>query len=273
MAHMNFCHRSLFIAAALLLIGMNSSAVVLDWGNLPGGQSWTNGDLTNSFNVDATNAGNDITVAVASSGVAWTSGFPQNSQVIAGSTIADNDALSLRLRTPGMVNTSNSISVTLTFNYAAGVNNVSFTLFDIDAVSDTESNTGYIDRISAISATPLSGAPNSVALTATNASNTVTTLTGSGTLGMMVDGNVAAGNITNHNGDVTFTSDATPITSITFTWNNPGPDYFNGQIISLANISFTPVPEVGGGFGALLLCGGILTTWRRRPATRMLAAA
>jgi hypothetical protein len=259
-------------AIALLLIGSNASAVILDWGNLPSGQSWVNGDLSNAFNVDATNPGNDITVSVASSGVPFSSGYPQNSQVIPGSMIASNDAFSLRLRTTGMVNSTNSITVTINFNYALGVNNVTFSLFDIDAVADLESNTGYIDNISAISATAVGG--GLVALTATNANNTVTTLAGSGTLGMTATGNVPAGNITDHSGDVTLSTDGTPITSITFTWNNPGPDFFNGQIIALGNISFTSVvPEVGSGLGALCLCGGVLPLWRRRPSPRVVAAA
>lgn len=265
--------RTLLVITALKALAMTSSAVVLDWNNLPVGQPWTNGSLSNSFDVDATNAGNDITVGVVSNGVTLATGYPQNA---VSATIAGGDASYLRLNTTaGMVNSSNSVSVTITFNYALGVNNVTLSLLDIDATADTESGTGYIDRISAISATPLGGPANSVALTGTNTSNVVTTLTGSGTLGMEVQGNVAAGNISTHNGDVTFTSDGTPITSITFTWNNPGPDYFNGQIIALGNITFTaaPVPEIGSSFGALATCGGLLAAWRRRPARQGLAAA
>lgn len=262
--------RTLLLIMALKALAMTSSAVVLDWGNLP--VAWANGDTTGSFDVDATNAGNDITVGVVSNGVTFATGYPQNA---VSATIAGGDASYLRLNTATMVNSSNSVTVTITFSYALGVKNVTFSLLDIDAVADTESGTGYIDRISAISATPLSGAPNSVALTATNTSSTVTTLTGSGTLGMEVQGNTTAGNISTHNGDVTFSSDGTPITSITFTWNNPGPDYFNGQIIALGNISFTaaPVPEIGSSFGALATCGGLLAAWRRRPARQGLAAA
>lgn len=268
---MKFLIRTLVLLTTLKALAMTSSAVVLDWSNLPGGQPWANGSLTNSFDVDATNAGNDITVAVqANGGVAFSTGYPANSSTVGG-TIANNDASSLRLRTATMIDTNGSVSVTITFNYAQGVNNVSFSILDVDA---STGDSGYVDKISAITATPLGGPANSVALTGTNASNTVTTLTGSGTLGMAVQGNLPASGVTDHTGDVTFTSDATPITSITFTWSNPGPQ-FDPQIIALSNISFSvaPVPEIGSSFGALATCGGLFAAWRRRPARRDLAAA
>ncbi len=267
---LNFTRTLLFIMA-LKALAMTSSAVILDWSNLPGGATWTTGSLTNSFDPDATNAGNDIMISVqTNNGVAFSTGYPVNSSSVGG-TVANNDASSLRLRTPTMIDTNGSVSVTITFAYAQGVNNVSFSILDVDA---STGDSGYVDRISAITATPVGGPANSVALTGVNASNTVTTLTGSGTLGMEVQGNLPASGVTDHTGDVTFTSGATAITSITFTWNNPGPQ-FDPQIIALGNISFTaaPVPEIGSSFGALATCGGLLAAWRRRPARRGLAVA
>ncbi len=260
--------RTLLFITAMKALSMTSSAVVLDWNSLP--SAWSAGATSGSFDVDATNAGNDITVAVqANNGVAFSSGYPVNSSTVGG-TIADNDTSSLRLRTATMIDTNGSVSVTISFSYAQGVNNVSFSILDVDA---STGDSGYIDRISAITATPVSGAPNSIALTGVNASSTVTTLTGSGTLGMEVQGNLPASGVTDHTGDVTFSTDGTPITSITFTWNNPGPQ-FDPQIIALSNISFSaaPVPEIGSSFGALATCGGLLAGWRRR-VRRGLAAA
>lgn len=253
--------RTLLLVTAAKTLTLTSSATVLDWSNLPGGQSWTNGDLTNSFNVDPGNAGNDITVSVASNSAPLSSGFPQNSNTAAGVV---HDANYLSIKTSGMVNSSNSVSVTINFNYAAGVNNVSFTVLDVDAIN---ADSSYIDRISAISATPVGGPANSLALTGVNADNTVTTLSGSGTLAMEVQGIVGPG-VSDHKGDVVFTTDGTPITSITFTWNNPGP-FFDPQIIALGNISFSPVPvpEIGSSLGALTMCAS-LGAWRRRPAQR-----
>ncbi len=264
--------RTLLIVTALKALTMTSSAVVLDWSSLPGGATWASGSLSNSFDPDATNAGNDITIAVqANGGVAFSAGYPVNSSTVGG-TIANNDASSLRLRTATMIDTNGSVSVTITFNYAQGVNNVSFSILDVDA---STGDSGYVDRISSITATPVGGPANSVALTGVNASSTVTTLTGSGTLGMEVQGNLPASGVTDHTGDFTISSDATtPITSITFTWNNPGPQ-FDPQIIALGNISFTaaPVPEIGSSLGALATCGGLFAAWRRRPARRDLAVA
>ena len=247
---------------ALILLPIQSCrAVILDW--TQPSITWAGGTLSKSFDIDPSNAGNDITIAIVYTGAGQTSGFPINT-VTGSSVIGDNDASRLQIRTTGMGGTNpvtNSVTFTITFNYAAGVNNASFTLIDVDATT-----TGWIDRFSSINATPVTGSPNSVALTATNASSAVTTVTGSGTTGMTVVGLTAAGNITNHTGDVTFNTPSTPITSLTFNWNNPGPNLAS-QVIGLSNISFTPVPEIGSAIGALSLCGGLIAFARRRKTT------
>ena len=109
--------RTVLAITVLKVLAMTSSAVVLDWSNLPGGATWASGSLSNSFDPDATNAGNDITVTVqANGGVAFSAGYPVNSSS-AGGTIANNDASSLRLRTATMIDTNGSISVTITFTW------------------------------------------------------------------------------------------------------------------------------------------------------------
>ena len=224
--------------------------------------TWAAGTLTKSFDIDPANAGNDITITVAYNGAGQTAGYPVNTAVGA-SVVGSNDASRLQVRTPGMGGTNpatNSVTFTITFNYAAGVQNAGFTLIDVDRQAGT-----WIDRFSSINGTPVTGSPNSVAFTATSASTSVATVTGSGTLGMVVQG--VGVNITDHTGDVTVATGATAITSLTFNWNNPGPD-LGGQVIALSNISFTPVvPEIGSATGALSLCGGLLAFARRRKNT------
>jgi hypothetical protein len=247
------------ILLAMLVLAARSSAIVLNWGSLPSGQSWTDGATSGSFNTDAANPGNDITISAVATGVSWTSGFPKNAADDGQSVVGNNDASTLHLRTPTFNNHTSTITVTITFNYTAGVNNVSFTLIDIDA---TTSGTGWIDGIKSVSATTVSN--TQIAMNATSANTSVTTVSGSGTLGMTVVGLTAAGNITDHSGDVTFTSGTTAIKSITFTWYNPTGGELGGQVIALGNISYTPVPEVGSSVGSLALCGGLLAFWRRR---------
>lgn len=252
-------HRFIITLALLILSSMHSAAIVLNWGSLPSGQSWTNGATSGSFNPDAGNAGNDITIAIAATGAPLTANFPQNSQVDGQSVVGSNDAFSLHIRTPGFVNNTNTITFTITFNYALGVNNVSFNLIDVDA---TTAGTGWIDGFKSISATTVGN--TQIALNATSANSSVALVSGSGTLGMTVTGQTAAGNVTDHSGDVTFTSGTTLIKSLTFTWFSPAPSALGGQVIALGNIGFNPVPEVGSSMGALALCGGVAAVWRRR---------
>ncbi|MEO6739095.1 MAG: hypothetical protein ABIP20_02520 [Chthoniobacteraceae bacterium] len=264
--------RTVAAAFLLLLTTSASHAVVMDWTQAYASTAWTQGaassTTTNSYNNDAANTGNDITIAIASSaGVTWNAGYPKNVQANGTTVVGSDDASRLQMFVSTMTASANTISVTITFNYAAGVTNVSFPILDIDA-----SGTGnrYTDRIATINATPVVGSPNSVALTAVNVSNAVTTVAGSGTLGMSVTGVTSGGNIADHTGDVTFSTGATAIKSITFTWNNPGGNGFQQQIIALGNITYTPVPvpEIGSSLGALALCGGLAGVGRfrqRRP--------
>jgi hypothetical protein len=255
------------ILVILLFSAATGFAVVLDWGNLPGGATWADGATTGSFNTDLENPGNDITVTVTkTAGVSFTADFPKNAADDGVSVIGNNDASTLHLRVPTFVDHVNTITVTITFNYAAGVRNAAFNLIDIDA---TTNNTGWIDGIKNISATNL--ANTAVAMSATSVNGTVTTVSGSGTLGMTVQGNTGAGNINDHSGDVNFTSGGVnAIKSLTFQWYNPDPGELGGQVISLGNVSYTPVvPEVGSSLGAIALWLGLVAFWRRRPAARI----
>ncbi len=251
--------KALIVSSLLCFFRIAScQAVVLDW--TQPAITWAGGTLSKSYDIDPSNAGNDITVTVAFTGAGQTAGYPINTAA-GSSVIGSNDATRLQIRTTGMGGTNpatNNVTITITFNYAFGVNNVGFTLIDVDKSTGT---TGWIDRFSSITATPVTGSPNSVPLTATSANTSVATVTGSGTLGMTVQG--VGVNVTDHTGDVTFATGAPPIQSLTLNWNNPGPN-LGSQVIAISNISFTPVPEVGTASGALCMCGGLLAFVRRR---------
>jgi len=157
-----------------------------------------------------------------------------------------------------MVNSSNTITLTITFlgTYSTGAYVTNLTLFDVDA------STTFTDRVTI---TALNGA-TPVTLTASNNSALGTpsnTITGSGTTSVVALGSTTVGDISNARGDVYVNTGNQRVTTMTFVWNNPGPN-FGGQAIDLGNITFTP--EVGGCSAALALCGGLLAFGRRRAA-------
>ena len=255
--------RAIAAAFVLLLTTAASRAVLLDWAALPSGQSWTQGALTGSFNLDGV-AGNDIQISIVSSGVTFASDatgtYPQN---IADAAI-NSSVKGLQLWTSaGMTNSTNKVTVTISFlgTYATGTP-VSLTLFDVDATS-----TSFIDKISV---TAVNGA-TPVNLTATFAGTGTqsNTITGSGGANPIITGLTSVGNISNSQGNVLISSGTASVTSITFVWNNPGPN-FGGQAIDLGNINFAP--EVGSSTVALALCAGLLIFGRRRRSAARLAA-
>lgn len=254
---------SAFAAAFILLLTtVASRAVLLDWAALPGGQTWANGSTTNQYNLDGV-AGNDIQITITkSAGITWATepsngqSYPQNF----ADPVIENGVRGLQMWTSaGMVNSTNNITVTITFlgTYATGAYVQNLTLFDVDA-SGT-----FIDKVT-ISA--LKGA-TPVTLTATNnsaAGTPANTISGSGSTSVVALGSTAVGNITNTQGDVYVNTGNQLVTSITLVWNNPGPN-FGSQAIDLGNITFTP--EVGSSTAALALCGGLLVFGRRRQTT------
>ena len=258
------CLRAFAAALVLLLTTAAGHAVLLDWAALPSGQSWTQGALTGSFNLDGV-AGNDIQISIVSSGVTFasdgTGAYPQN---IADSAI-NNSVKGLQLWTSaGMTNSTNKITVTISFlgTYATGTP-VSLTLFDVDA-----NTTSFIDKVSV---TAVNGA-TPVNLTATFAGTGTqsNSITGSGGSNPVITGLTGVGNITTSQGNVLISSGTASVTSLTFVWNNPGPTNFGGQAIDLGNINFAP--EVGSSSAALVLCGGLLAFGRRRQSATRAAA-
>ena len=257
----SFHLRAIAAGFALLLTTAASRAVLLDWAALPGGQTWVNGTTSNQYNLDGV-AGNDIQITITkSAGITWATepsngqNYPQNF----ADPVIESGVRGLQMWTSaGMVNSTNNITVTITFlgTYATGAYVQNLTLFDVDASGS------FIDRVNI---TALKGA-TPVTLTATNNSALGTpanTITGSGTTSVVALGNTAVGNVTNAQGDVYVNTGNQLVTSITFVWNNPGPN-FGSQAIDLGNITFTP--EVGSGSAALLLCGGLLAFGRRAAA-------
>ncbi|MEY2564282.1 MAG: hypothetical protein QOH88_2475 [Verrucomicrobiota bacterium] len=232
---------SAFALGALLLgaSATNSSALVLDWSAV----SWTN-QYSNTFDVDP-NVINDITVKMTGNLNRFTNDTTSGVATPAITTTLQGGLGAVpALQLAANLGTNSLITVSVDFSaqYTQGVENVSFTLFDIDAGAD-------LDRIINIYATALDGTTH-LAATISNLGSTVT-LTGTG-LTQVLSGNAPSPD-TSANGNATFSFGANAIIGFSFSWENSnGPPKY--QDIAMGNISFTPVPEVNPTVAAATAC-------------------
>jgi hypothetical protein len=222
----------------------SAPAVLVDWSAL----SWPAGSLSNSYDVDPANSGNDVTVTIGGDTgqlqPSLASGSPQTpaiTRAFDGGLGTSPYTLELALDL-----TSNAQSVTFTLNfsalYAAGVSNVSFTIFDIDA--NNTSSSKYQDVISGIHATSTTG--TMIAPTITNVGPNVS-LTGTG-LNQVLTGQTTTSDLGAGSGaaNATISFNTTNISSVTFTYGSSGlfadPTY---QHIGIYNIDYEVIPEPG----------------------------
>jgi hypothetical protein len=262
------------VALLFCLLPGRVSAVLVDWST----QTWTPGSLSNSFDVDPGNPGNDVTVTVSGdtgqlqpSLVAPNAQTPAITGALDGGFSPSHVNLELALN---LANNTQAVTVTVNFSalYVLGVSNVSFKLFDID-FSNATGNT-YQDVIKSITATSILGA--TIAPTITNVGANVS-LTGSGTnqtlsgLVSTVDKGVGS-----DAGNATITFNATGIASITFTYTGGAlfadPTY---QHIGIDNIDYSVVPETNPAPYSFIVCAGLAVwttlqhrTKKRRAETR-----
>ena len=232
---------------------------MVDWDTL----TWTPGALTNSFDVDSGNAGNDVTVSVSGDTAALTTSLVTGTPMTPAITRGFDGGFSPGHNTLELaVNfASNAQALTVTINFAAsytnGVAYVSFNLFDID-FANSSGNT-YQDLIKSISATSTTGTSIAPTITGVGAN---TTLAGTG-LTQTLTGNTStvdtgAGS---GNANATITFNATNIKSIAFTYSSTSmfanPTY---QHIGIDDITYTVVPEINASWLSLFLCTS-LATW------------
>jgi len=229
-----------------------ASAATLNWDNL----TWAPGSLTNSYHVDSATPtnNNDITVAL-SGNTTFQSGYPVVSNSITGGIAGSTSFPNTNSLILGMIfaDKSKTLTVTITFNYAAGVSNVNFNLFDIDQSGN------YQDQISAISGS----------FGSTNYTPTITGSPANTVSGATVTGNSAAGD-TSSNGNVSIDFGTDLLTSVTFTLGNgnSASRHPGNQSIGIYDINFSPkrVPEVGPGIAAIAVIAlVILPHFRRKP--------
>ena len=226
----------------------------MNWGSV----AWVPGSLTNSYDIDPAQPGNDVTVTVSDNTGQLqpevVSPFPMTPAITTnfqGGLVTAPSSLNLAVN---FTNQSERITVTIDFSaqYALGVQNVSFTIFDIDFANAGAST--YQDQLRNIVATSIDGT-TLVAPTITTSSNN--TLSGSG-LSQVVDGTVSTVDTgpASGNGNVTISFGTTAIKSFTFTYGSgsgtvPDPTL---EHIGVYDISFTPVPEINPAWSAIGSC-------------------
>ena len=245
--------RVLLVCGSISLLASAADAITLDWDTV----TWTAGSLTNSYDVDAAKPGNDITVTVSGNTTQLQnelSGGPMTPAITAnfeGGTGSPQNSLCLAVN---FANQSQAVSVTVNFSalYTLGVQNVSFTLFDID-FSNVSGNQ-YQDQLRGIQAIDMNG--NAVAATITTSANN--TLTGTG-LTQVVNGITSTTDLGpgSGNGNVIISFGATAIKSFTFTYGSGGPSGVPDptyQHVGISDITFTPVPELNPAWSAVGSC-------------------
>jgi hypothetical protein len=254
--------RACLIVVALLNVtpAVTKASVVFDWPSSPG---WTAGSptagqtLTQSFT--SVNP-NDITVAINNSGAGpqgmnLQAGYPQISANPLTNGLSGVDGLQLYVSSSTAVGTF----IKTTISFATPVINLSFQIWDVDAVSGQ-----FADKISNIQAITDLGAtvgPSSV----TSAVPGYNTITGTG-LSTVILGTANANNSTNQ-GAITVTFSG-PITQFSFEWSNNDPA-LGAQAIAIGPLTYTPVPEFNTACLSWSLCLVAILfeqLWRRTTA-------
>jgi hypothetical protein len=213
-----FARRYFPLFLCILTFASAAQAVTLDWDTV----AWTPGSLTNSYDIDPSKAGNDITVTVSGNTaqlqpevVAPNPMTPAVTTDFEGGLGTAQNTLCLPVN---FTDQSQFVTVTVDFSalYTEGVQYVSFTLFDIDFAAASGSN--YQDLLRSIIATSIDGTTQVAAAITPGANNS---LTGSG-LTQVVNGMVSTpdNGPGSGNGNVTISFGPTAIRSFTFTYGS-----------------------------------------------------
>jgi hypothetical protein len=259
--------RVLFAAVLLLLSGSNATAVVLDWDTV----TWTNGSLSNTYDIDSDNPGNDVTVSV--SGNTSQLGREPTGEMTPALTTNVTGGLSPAQKTLtiflDLTSTTQAVTLLVDFTgfYPQGVQSVSFSLFDIDFANEGGNGADFRDQLRSITGIAVGGAVVSPTIT-TSAGNS---LTGTG-VNQVVNGIATIGD-TAAGGNVLIDFGATALTSFTFTYGSGATQKNDptGQHMGLHDITFTPVPEINPAVAGALSCfaaTGLMFLHRARVKSR-----
>lgn len=248
------------IVCFLFLLSTGVDGTQLIWNQV----TWTPRALTNSFDIDATNPGDDIRITITGDVDFLTGNNPQISDTVRGGFPAGTNSLEL---TSTFETIYQQWTLTCEFLYSGGASNVSFTIFDIDSIT-TPPPSDQLRNIYGIAA----GTTNPVApLIIGSADNSVT---GTG-IYQTVTG--TSPNINDEPyGNVYISYSNVAISSFTYTMgmatNEGDVNRLRSMHNSLYNIFYTGnvvVPETGVGLAPAMLGGFalVLLALRKRRAS------
>lgn len=257
----------LAVMLALAFVCETASGVTLDWDTV----AWANGSTLNSYDIDGTRPGNDLTVQlVGNNGATFATDITTNPQIqtpAVATVFQGGLAVTEKTLVVGLNLTSNTQSITLSLdfiNYPAGVENLTFKIFDVD-YSNASGNT-YQDLISNIRGLSADGV-TWIAPTITTSNSNM--LSGIG-LTQTVTGtaSVADTGATSGNGNVIISFGNAAITRFEFTYGSGAafadPTF---QHVGFYDFSFTPVPEMNPAwiaFGSCFAAFGVVLQRRAR---------
>jgi hypothetical protein len=237
--------RFCLVLALCLTAAAAKGSIVFNWPVSPG---WTAGSpgpgVTASQQFTSVNP-NDITVDVNNnganvSGATWQTNYPQiSANPLTGGLSGVN---ALQLYVASQANVASVVRTTVTF--ATPVINLSFQIWDVDAVAGQ-----FADKISNIQALAQGGGTVG-ATSVTSATPGFNTIIGTG-LATVVLGTANAANNTNQGTiDITFSG---PITQFSFDWSNNDAG-LGAQAIALGPLTYDVVPEYDPALGAAAAC-------------------
>lgn len=264
------------ICLLVLLLTTSAQAVVLDWSSYSPTWSVSGGTYTTSIDFDASNPGNDVTITISGDTGNFLSGYPFYSPGV-NSTITGGEGYSEEslLLAFNWDSKYDQVTVTFDFNYADGLENLDFSLFDIDR-NTAGDNSGFRDYISNITGSYDGGANIIPDLTVEDSN--YTEIRNNGKSNESLRGKDGATDSAN-SGNAYISFGTNVIDQVSFTYGNytsgkgSAPNNPGQQGIGIYDFSFdkhkSKVPEVGPGFASALLCILIVlvTKWRNHGNT------
>jgi hypothetical protein len=236
------------VVMLLASAGNVNALVTFNWPSSPG---WTAGapsaGQTNTQSFTSVTA-NDITVSINNSGsgvqgMVWNTGSGGYPQISANPDTGGFTGVN-GLEQLVMSSQAAGTYIKTTVSFATPVVNLSFQIWDVDAVPGQ-----FVDKISNIQAVAQGGGivgPDSV----TSAVPGFNTITGSG-LSTVVLGTANAANNTNQGSiNITFNGQ---VTQFSFEWSNNDPG-LGAQGITLGPLTYEPVPEIDPAWTAAAAC-------------------
>ena len=259
----NFRIQLVALVFGFFLMATSVHATVFSWGvSSYSSDTWAGGapaigtPVTNTYNNDSSHAGNDISVSlsqVGSTAAAFTGGFPTVNNTTYATKSGAVYALVLKA---SLDPTTDQVMVTIDFsNYSGGVQNVSFTLYNVDG-DGVAGPVDYKDKISQILGTTTTGGTIAASTITVGAGNKLfNTGTNAGTAQYVEGTGDKADNVSDNLVNISFSG--TAVSSISFVWSNSGGTSNAG--IGFGDVTYTGLaaaaPEVHPGLAAALVCG------------------